>query len=245
MKTYEEWIKEIVPWYLLGFWGERFFGAVGRLLDDAWRAMRFAVVARYIDYAPADALPYAVRDANVPAFIAFDTEGEVRTRVGDAWGWHARQGTEAGFDELFAMLGCDPDQTWYLDSSNGPHWFTETWWSCYAIVARNPLKWGPREETWAELEAGGLTWSALEALGQAFDFTAPASLFSQMREFMWRRKWAHAVPAYAVFSFGDGYTYDSLLAAGTTWADIEADSPTWDALGDATAVVIQTARSES
>lgn len=244
MKTYEQWIQEAaqLPWHLLGKWGKRFFGAFGRFADIARETNYYATRARYVDHAPSDALPHAVRDADVPTFVAFDTEGAVRERVGDAWGWHARQGTEPGFDELFAILKLDPAETRALDSSNGPHWFTEAWWSSYAIVSRNPLGWGLRTDTWDELEARGLTWAALEALDESWGYTAPASVFSQLRFFMWERKWVHGIPAYAVISFGTGHTWDSLFATGASWDDIEGDGTLWDELAAAEAVVLQTAR---
>lgn len=244
MKTFEQWIQEAeqLPWHLVGKWGTRFFGTFGLFADLARASVYYATRARYVSKAPSDALPHAVRDANVPTFVAFDTEGAVRARVGDAWGWHARQGTEPGYDEVLALLKLDPDETWVLDSSNGPHWFTESWYSAFAIASRNPLGWGPRTETWDELEARGITWAEWEALGECWDYTCPASLFSQLREWMWERKWVHGIPAYAVISFGPGHTWDSLAGAGVTWDDLEAAGTTWDELADATAVVIQTAR---
>ncbi len=245
MKTYEEFIQEPeqVPWWALGTWGRRFFGVFGKMLDDVTTAMVRATSARYVAFSPADALQHAVRDVDVPTFLAFDTEGELRSRVADPWTWHAKANTEPGYDDLFAILGLDPAETGILDSSNGPHWFTETWWSCFALVSRNPLGWGLRTETWDEFEARGLTWAQWDALGESWDYTAPASLFSQLREFMWSRKWAHAIPAYVVVSFGTGHTWDSLQASGLTWDEVEANFADWDALDDLDGIlVLQTTR---
>lgn len=240
MNLYEDLIKKRLPWWVLEEWGRPFFGVIGRFFDLAWEDVYEGTRARYASKAPEDALPLAVADAGVPTFLAFDTVGQIRERVQDAWGWHQRQGTEPGFDELVAIVGLDPAATWALDYSNGPHWFQASWWSTFAIVSKNPTGWTLRTDTWDELEAGGLTWAQLTASGVAWGFTAPASLFTQLREFMWTRRWGHAVPIYIVFSFGDGFTWDELIASQTTWDDFA--SFTWDAAGDATSFVMQTGR---
>lgn len=242
MKTFEQYVRDLVPWWMLGDWGT-FFDALGFFADIAWKDTREAARVRFADRCPPDALQYAAREAQVPTFLDLDTQGEIRTRIQTAWDWHAKVATEPGFDDLFAILGFDPDETSVLDSSNGPHWFTETWWSAFAIVTRNPLDWGLRDETWDEFDAAGLTWNQRDALGLAWDYTAPASLFSQLREFMWNEKWTHAIPAYFVCSFGTGHTWDSLLAAGSSWDDVAADFADWDALDAVDDVlVIQTSR---
>jgi hypothetical protein len=241
-RRYEEWILEKVPWWLRDTWGEKFFRVVGAHLDLAWETVHEATKARFAKHAPSDALAYGVKDADVPVFLALDTEGEIRNRVRDPWGWHEREGTEPGCDATLAILGLDPDATWVLDSSNGPHWFTEGWWSTFAVASRNPLGWGVRTDTWDDLEASGLTWAEWEASGACWDYTCPASLFTQLREWLWTRKWTHAVPAYVVISFGDGHTWDSLAGAGVTWNQLAGDGLLWDELAAADALVIQTAR---
>jgi len=181
-----------------------------------------------------------VKDAAVPTFLAFDTVGQIRERVQNAWTWHQEQGTEPGFDSLVSILRLDPDATWYLDQSNGPHWFNVSWWSLFAIVTKNPIGWGVREDTWDEWAASGKTWAQMTAEGEAWGFTAPASLFSQLREFVWTRRWGHALPVYVAILIGDGFTWDELLARSTTWDDF-ADF-TWDEAGDVESFVLQTGR---
>ena len=241
MKRYEEWILDLVPSWMQGEWSS-FWEVVGRVTDLSWEECADAARVRFADRCPEDALEFAAREAQVPVFLDMDTVGEIRTRSQAAWDWHQKVGTVAGFDDLFEILGLDPAETGVLDASNGPHWFTETWNSAFAVVTRNPLDWGQRTETWTELEARGLTWTAFETLNEAWDFTAPASLFSQLRSFVWDEKPAHAVPIYFVCSFGSGHTWDSLLLSAATWADIEADITTWTAIGDADVFVVQTAR---
>lgn len=241
MKRYEEWILDLIPGWMQGPWSS-FWQVIGRLTDLTWEENRESGRTRFADRCPQDALEYAAREAQVPTFLGLDTVGQVRARCQGAWDWHPKTGTAQGFDDLFEILGLDPDETGVLDQSNGPHWFTETWYSAFAVVTRNPLEWGQRTETWDELEARGLTWTQLEALGEAWGYTAPAALFSQIRSFMWDEKPAHAVPAYFVCSFGDGHTWDSWLLSAATWADVEGAGTTWDDLGDAEAFVVQTAR---
>ncbi len=245
MKTYEQWIQEPdqLPWTLLGKWGRRFFGAFGHFAEMAktnvWETARVSFAAK----APADALPYAAHDADIPTFPAFDTTGALRSRLADRWGWHERQGTEPGFDELFAILKLDPDETAVQDSSNGPHWFTSQWWSTLAIVSRNPLGWGLREDTWADIEATGITWGAWKASDASWGYTAPASVFSQLRHFMWERKWVHGIPAHVLISFGMGHTWASLQAAGIPWSQLDGDGILWEELAEVGRVLLlQTAK---
>jgi hypothetical protein len=241
---YEEWLLSKIPDWLLGIWGDGFFGALGYVLDATWWHIHEATKIRYVDHAPSDALPYLVQDADVPVFLTFDTEGEIRARVAGAWTWHEEQGTGPGIDATLEILGFDPEATWTLDASNTPHWLHEGGFgSQWCVVAKNPIGWGLRTETWDELEGRGLTWDEWEALGESWDYTAPASLFTQLYEFLWRRKWAHGVPVYVGVAFGDGYTWDELQARELTWDDVEALGLTWDEIGDVDArVVVQTAR---
>jgi hypothetical protein len=237
---YESHLKAKLPSWVLDTWGARFFGVIGRFFDLAWEDVYEGTRARYAAKAPEDALPYAVRDADVPVFEAFDTIGQIRARAQDPWGWHERQGTEPGFDDLVGILRLDPAATWYLDTSNGPHWFLESWWSLFAVVTKNPTGWGLRTDTWDEWGATGATWNDVAAAGESWGFTAPATVFSTLREFLWTRRWGHALPVYVSFLFGDGFSWDELKAASTTW-DAFA-SFTWDEAGDVQSYVMQTGR---
>lgn len=245
MKTYEQWIQEPeqLPWSVLGKWGRRFFGAFGAFGDLVRQDLYEASVSRYAARAPADALPFAAQDTDVPTFPAFDTQGALRERVGNPWLWHERQGTGPGFDDLFAILKLDPNETAAQDSSNGPHWFTSQWWASFAVVSRNPTGWGVRTDTWAGIEAAGITWGAWKAADASWGYTAPASVFSQLRQFVWDRKWVHGIPAHIVVSFGDGHIWGSLQVSGTTWTSLETAGTTWGQLAAVDRVlVIQTAR---
>lgn len=241
MKTYEQYIQELIPHWMLGSadpanpgWGRRFFGSIGFLADQMVGAARELVKARYIEYAPSDALPLAVRDADVPVFLEFDTEGRIRARVGGAWTWHQEQGTaEVGIPAIFEILGFDPDETTVVDISLGESWCHESgWWSFWWVFTRNPLSWGLTTTTWDD--GASETWD--EGI-DCWDFTCPASLWTQLNELLWTRKWAHGVPVAVAVVFGDAELWDEPVWTGLTWD--EADGLTWDeGVADSTLFVL-------
>lgn len=225
-KSFEARFLDRLPHWLTreGGWGEKWGLILGRFFDlvsGEGGLFHEATRARFISRAPSDAIPYAASDTAVPRFIAGDSEGEIRTRIADAWGFHSRVGREAGVDEVMEVLGFDPAETFVVDISLGESWCHESgWWSTWYIVSRNPLDWTTTSDDW---DAGGPTWDTDPV--ECWDFTCDPATFTQLGPFLWKYKWAHSFPLGVVTVFGDGQLWDEGLWNGGTW---DGDADDWD-----------------
>lgn len=226
MGLFEDYFLTRLPWWLKGAdtedpttmgWGKRWGAMLGRFVDlvsGENGAAHEAARIRFLSRAPSDALPFAAADADVPRFVSGDTEGELRTRIADAWGFHTRVGKEAGIAEVLEIVGFDPTKVWILDTSTGSYAFNTTWWSAFAIATRDPLTWSVGSKT-----------------------TKTQDLYA----YAWKYKWAHAVPVYINVVEGTGYTHDLLQAEGLTHAAIAAASLTHEDLADASSELVRLA----
>lgn len=198
-------------------WGYAYLAILGyaiRSVSGYEGAAHEAARARFVSLAPSDALPHAAADADVPRFVSGDTEGELRNRIADAWGFHSRVGKESGIAEVLEIVGFDPTKVWILDTSTGAYAFNTTWWSAFAIATRDPLTWSIGSKT-----------------------TKTQDLYA----YAWKYKWAHAVPVYINVVEGTGYTHDLLQAEGLTHAAIAAASLTHEGLADASSELVRLA----
>ena len=260
MASHENYHLRIFPHWLLGRtstddtdatgWGTRFAAIVGRFFDAAAdqdagseSAALDAGRARFVATAPSDGLPYLAADTRIPRFLAGDTEGELRTRIGDAWGFHDRVGKEAGVDEVMEILGFDPDETFILDRSVAPLWHHDGgFWSQWSVATRNPTGWDLRTDLWNDVFNAETTWADLS--GESWDFTCDASTFEQLRSYLWDYRNCHFLPVYVSMTFGDGYSWDDLLARGDTWTETYDSLVDWDDLAgaDTSVYVLQVSR---
>jgi hypothetical protein len=241
--SYESWGLRRLPRFLRGPWGTLFSAAICGVVQRTEDAARSVIEARYAATAPSDALPYLANDTRLPRFLAGDTEGELRARLADPWSFHANVGKAAGVDDVMAILGFDPAETFILDRSVADLWHhAGGYWSQFSIATRNPTGWDLRADLWNDLYNAETTWGDLS--GETWDFTCDASTFEQLRAYLWEYKWAHSIPVYVSMTFGDGYTWDDLLARGDTWTEVYDSLADWDDLAgaDTSVYVIQTAR---
>jgi hypothetical protein len=225
--SFETWALRTFPRFMRGPWGTKFVTAVAGIVQRSEDAMREAVAARYVASAPDDALPYLAHDTRVPHFLAGDSTGELRERVGDAWSFHDKVGKEAGVDEVMEILGFFPPDTYVIDRSAGESWVHESgWWSTWWVVTANPSGWSLRGESFDDEEADGTTW---ETASGCWDVTADPSTFTQLHSYLWEYKWAHGVPAAVLMLFGTGDIWDVGLADGSTYNS--RGSRTWEEVG--------------
>ena len=144
------------------------------------------------------------------SFTTVDTEGSLRERIANRWGWHEEVGQHAQLLGVLEQFGFDMQKVWLLDSSTGSYSFNATWYSAWAVATRDPISWDEGAES---------------------PLMAPKR--EELYSWFWTYKWAHSVPVYLNIVTGPGYTWDLLQAEGVTWADLNAGGVTWEDLADA------------
>lgn len=226
----EEKLLETAPHWIKGTestdpeemgWGYAYLAILGYAIRsvhgfEGWS--HEAARARFVATAPADALPFAAADVDVPRFTVADTEGTFRARVADSWGWHAETGQLAQLHDVLERFGFDTAKVWVLDSSTGSYDFNRTWYSAWAVATRDPISW---------------------------DEGAESPLQQPKREdlyaWFWRTKWAHSVPVYLNIVTGPGYTHDLLQADGLTHEDLLLAGLTHEDIADCESEILRLA----
>jgi hypothetical protein len=209
---YAQYEVETSPAWLRGPWGER-WNEVSGLIKDAWRdAARQAVKARFVAFAPRDALAQLLRDFALDDPYE-EPEATTRSRLARAWETWQRAGTRRGLVAALEAAG-------YANVAI-KEWFewnhTGRWWDFW-VVLRPPFAWdnaAVRAAKWGRR----WRWGDATRLASGFPKGEAARVTAIVRK--WKPAHAHCVNVIVLLSgrlwgdgmrWGDGFRYGGTVA---------------------------------
>lgn len=193
------------PW-MQGKYGRRLLGVLGLVKDAFVEATKRAVKARYIDYAPADALDAVGENYNLDrAFISDDSVFKAMLRR--AWEIWGKGGTDQSILDALATVGLTNvqivhDWDWSADEFSGTRW-----WRFWVIVHR-PHPFGPPPPWGSAPPWGDPSWH--------WGVGAGGERLQTMQRLIRKWKPTHAYCVEVLIPMGSGH----LWGDGTwTWGD--------------------------
>lgn len=107
MANYYEWLPEVTHISWAGAKAKKFIKSFALVQDSMVALLKFALFARFPDYAPVDAIEALGKERQQPRATAFGLEplDSYRARVKNAWSLATKFGTLQGLIEPVAALG--------------------------------------------------------------------------------------------------------------------------------------------
>jgi hypothetical protein len=145
MGSYATYQPKLLPTFLGGEWGERWASASG-LMKDVWgEAAAQAVLCRFIQTAPEDALSLIGDERGLPRNPGESTAA-FRTRLLAAWSMWTMAGTKAGIVSALNYLGflnvsIYENADWTIAPGPG-YSLGDEWWRFWVVI-RQPHGFGP------------------------------------------------------------------------------------------------------
>lgn len=209
--TYEDWlVEEVVPTWLRGTWGARWFRVLGRLADIIGEGARQAVKARFPKHAPVDALD-AIGWERLIDRGPNESDERYRQRVAGPWDVWPYGGTATGIIAALRGFGLGSPRVYNHRTSTTPakpyNWKfddNDTNWSRFWVVL------DPGAHPWEPLVASEDLLASDELLA---GITMTASEYRTLRRLVHRWRDAHGLAADLLIIFEGPMAADDLLAS--------------------------------
>lgn len=167
IQNWRQYLTELIPAWLLGYFGERLTGAIGLLSDVVNTGAFEARVAPWVlmPTSPEDALPLVGSERGLPR-LAGETATAYRVRLVDAWNIYKAIGSVAVLTSQFESMGLSDIE---IKTNASANWDwdgqTDNWSRMWIVIKGHPWTWEGSwrsESTWGEPGTLGITASEAE-----------------------------------------------------------------------------------